>query len=138
MQIFYDINFFLKVIQQRSVLKVADNSGAKLVRCIKVLGGFNKRFACLGDLIVVSVIELRNKSKKTSKVIKGDVFRALVNKSKKSSKRKDGVNFFFDDNSCILINKQGNPVGTRVIGPIPKTLRKKKNLKFVSLCTGVV
>ena len=113
------------MIQQESILKVADNSGAKTVKCIKVLGGFKKRYASLGDIIVVSVQQLRNKSKKTSKVLKKGVFRALVIRTKKQSSRKDGSSFVLQENSVALINKQGNPIGTRIIGPIPKALKKK-------------
>jgi large subunit ribosomal protein L14 len=126
------------MIQQQTILKVADNSGAKTVKCIKVLGGFKKRYANLGDIIVVSVQQLRNKSKKTSKVLKGGVFRALVIRTKKSLKKKDGSSFILNENSVTLINKQGNPIGTRVLGPIPKTLKKKKFMKFISLSVGLV
>jgi len=126
------------MIQQQTILKVADNSGAKTVKCIKVLGGFKKRYANLGDIIVVSVQQLRNKSKKTSKVLKGGVFRALVIRTKKSFKKKDGSSFILNENSVTLINKQGNPIGTRVLGPIPKTLKKKKFMKFISLSVGLV
>jgi large subunit ribosomal protein L14 len=126
------------MIQQQTILKVADNSGAKTVKCIKVLGGFKKRYANLGDIIVVSVQQLRNKSKKTSKVLKGGVFRALVIRTKTQSKKKDGSSFVLSENSVTLINKQGNPIGTRVLGPIPKTLKKKKFHKFISLSVGLV
>ena len=126
------------MIQQQTILKVADNSGAKIVKCIKVLGGFKKRYANLGDIIVVSVQQLRNKSKKTSKVLKGGVFRALVIRTKKQFKKKDGSSFVLNENSVTLINKQGNPIGTRVLGPIPKTLKKKKFMKFISLSVGLV
>nr|YP_009144741.1 ribosomal protein L14 [Pseudo-nitzschia multiseries]AKJ77349.1 ribosomal protein L14 [Pseudo-nitzschia multiseries] len=115
------------MIQQQTILKVADNSGAKTVKCIKVLGGFKKRYANLGDIIVVSVQQLRNKSKKTSKVLKGGVFRALVVRTKTQYRKKDGSSFTLNENSVTLINKQGNPIGTRILGPIPKIL-KKKNL----------
>ena len=126
------------MIQQQTILKVADNSGAKTVKCIKVLGGFKKRYARLGDIIVVSVKELRNKSKKTSKIFKGGVFHALVIKTKSNYKKKDGSEFFLKENSVTLINKQGNPVGTRILGPMPKTLKKKKFMKFVSLSSGLI
>jgi|TARA_B110001452_G_scaffold24125_1_gene19128 large subunit ribosomal protein L14 len=126
------------MIQQQTVLKVADNSGAKIVKCIKVLGGFKKRYAYLGDMIVVSIQKLRNKSKKTSKVSKGGVFRALVIRTKTRCHKKDGSSFMLDENSVILISKQGNPIGTRVLGPIPKTLKKKKFIKFVSLSIGLI
>ena len=126
------------MIQQQTILKVADNSGAKTVKCVKVLGGFKKRYARLGDLIVVSVQQLRNKSKKTSKVLKGGVFRALVIRTKTSYKKQDGSSFLLSENSVTLLNKQGNPIGTRILGPIPKTLKKKKFMKFASLSVGLI
>ena len=126
------------MIQQKSILKVADNSGAKTVRCIKVLGGFKKRYAKLGDIIVVSVQQLRNKSKKTSKVLKGQVFRALIIRTKKNKQKKDGSFIILQENSVVLMNKQGNPIGTRIIGPIPSTLKKKKYTKFISLAGGLM
>jgi large subunit ribosomal protein L14 len=114
------------MIQHQTILKVADNSGAKTVKCIKVLGGFKKRYARLGDIVVVSVQQLRNKSKKTSKVLKGGVFRALVVRTRTQYKKRDGSSFALNENSVTLINKQGNPIGTRILGPIPKILKKKK------------
>ena len=126
------------MIQHQTILKVADNSGAKTVKCIKVLGGFKKRYARLGDIVVVSVQQLRNKSKKTSKVLKGGVFRALVIRTKIQYKKKDGSSFALNENSVTLINKQGNPIGTRILGPIPKILKKKKFMKFVSLSIGLI
>jgi large subunit ribosomal protein L14 len=125
------------MIQQKSILKVVDNSGAKTVRCIKVLGGFKKRYAQLGDIIVVSVQQLRNKSKKTSKVLKGHVFRALVIRTKTNKQKKDGFLTILQENSVVLINKQGNPIGTRIVGPISVALRKKKYTKFISLAGGL-
>ena len=89
-------------------------------------------------MIVVSIQKLRNKSKKTSKVSKGGVFRALVIRTKTRCHKKDGSSFMLDENSVILISKQGNPIGTRVLGPIPKTLKKKKFIKFVSLSIGLI
>lgn len=126
------------MIQSQTILKVADNSGAKTVKCVKILGGFQKRYAKLGDVIVVSVQQLRNKSKKTSKVLKGGVFWALVIRTKTQYKRKDGSFFLLSENSVALINKQGNPIGTRILGPIPKTLKKKKFMKFISLSVGLI
>jgi large subunit ribosomal protein L14 len=126
------------MIQQQTILKVADNSGAKTVKCVKVLGGFKKRYARLGDIIVVSVQQLRNKSKKTSKVLKGGVFRALVIRTKISYRKRDGSSFLLSENSVTLLNKQGNPIGTRILGPIPKTLKKKKFMKFASLSVGLI
>jgi large subunit ribosomal protein L14 len=126
------------MIQQQTVLKVADNSGAKTVQCIKVLGGFKKRYAKIGDIIVVSVKQLRNKSKKTSKVVKGRVFHALVIKTKVKYKKKDGSTFFLQENSVTLISKQGIPIGTRILGPIPKILKKKIFMKFINIANGLI
>lgn len=126
------------MIQQETILKVADNSGAKTVKCIKVLGGFKKRYANLGDVIVVSVQQLRNKAKSTSKVLKGSVFRALVVRTKKRCKKKDGSLFFMEGNAVALISKQGNPIGTRLLSPLPKILKKKKFMKFISLSLGLI
>jgi large subunit ribosomal protein L14 len=126
------------MIQQQTILKVADNSGAKTVQCIKVLGGFKKRYARIGDIIVVSIKQLRNKAKKTSKVIKGGVFHALVIKTKVKYKKKDGSTFFLQENSVTLINKQGIPIGTRILGPIPKVLKKKIFMKFINIANGLV
>lgn len=128
------------MIQQQTILKVADNSGAKTVKCIKVLGGFQKRYAKLGNIIVVSVQKLRKKSKKTSKVKKGGVYKALIIKTKAKQKKKDGSTIYFntDKNSVILINKKGNPIATRITEPIPYILRKKKLTKFISISTGLI
>jgi large subunit ribosomal protein L14 len=126
------------MIQQETILKVSDNSGAKTVKCIKVLGGYQKRYARLGDLIVVSVQQLRNKAKKTSKVLKGGVFRALIIRTKTKYKKQDGSILCLTENSVVLINKQGNPVGTRILGPIPKVLKKKKLAKLTSLSVGLI
>ena len=126
------------MIQQETILKVVDNSGAKIAKCIKVLGGFKKRYANLGDTIVISVQQLRNKSKSTSKVLKGGVFRALVIRTKKRYKKRDGSVFLLNENAVVLINKQGNPIGTRILGPVSKILKKKKFMKFVSLSIGLI
>lgn len=126
------------MIQQQTILKVSDNSGAKTVRCIKVLGGFKKKHASLGDVIVVSVQKLRNKLKKTSKVKKKEIYRALLIRTKVNSKKKNGFYVKFQENSVALINKQGNPVGTRIIGPITKTLKKKQLQKFISISNGLI
>ena len=126
------------MIQPQTILKVADNSGAKTVKCIKVLGGFKKRYASLGDMIVVSVQQLRNKSKKTSKVLKGGVFRALVIRTKIQCTKRDGSSFTLNENAVTLVNKQGNPIGTRILGPIPRILKKKKFTKFTSLSSGLI
>jgi large subunit ribosomal protein L14 len=126
------------MIQQQTILKVADNSGAKNLKCIKVLGGYKKKIARAGDLIVVSIKELRNKSKKLSKVKKGEVYKALVLKTKTKQKNKDGSLFFFDTNSACLINKQQKPFGSRILTPIPKKFKKGKFSKFSNIAIGTV
>jgi len=126
------------MIQQQTILKVADNSGAKTVKCIKVLGGYKKKFAKLGDVIVVSVQNLRNKSKITSKVNKGDVCKALILRTKKKFNIKDGSSVIFQENSVSLINKQNKLIGTRITGPLPKLLKKGKFNKFTSISSGFV
>nr|UDP55446.1 ribosomal protein L14 [Schizostauron trachyderma] len=125
------------MIQQQTILKVSDNSGAKTVKCIKILGGSKKKYAILGETVVVSVQQLRNKSKKTSKVKKKEIYRALIIKTKTKYSKKDGSKISFSTNSVALMNKQGNPVGTRIIGLIPKILKKKKFQKFISLSAGL-
>lgn len=126
------------MIQQNTIIKVSDNSGAKTVRCIKVLGGFKKKTAKFGDIIVVSIQQLRNQLKTLSKVKKKDVYQALIIKTKKKLKKKNGFSDMFFENSVILMNKQGNPVGTRVIGPISRALRKKTHQKIMSIATGLI
>ena len=126
------------MIQPQTILKVADNSGAKTVKCIKILGGFKKRTAKLGDIIIVSIQKLRNKSKKTSKVKKREVYKALIIKTKIPQNRANGLNFKFTDNSVVLINKQNNPIGTRIIGPIPRILQKKPLQKITTIAAGFV
>jgi len=126
------------MIQPQTILKVADNSGAKLVKCIKVLNGFNRRFAVLGDIIVVSIQKLRNKSRSSSKVQKGEVHKAFIIRTKQKTIKKDGTAIFFQSNAISLINKQGKPIASRIIGPIPKNLKKSKFLKLVTLSSGFV
>lgn len=131
------------MVQQQTILQVADNSGAKTVKCIKILGGYKKKYAKIGDLIVVSIQELRNKAKLLSKVKKGEVYKALIIKTKKKLKKKDGtVNFYnkktINSNAVVLINKKGNPVATRITEPISLTLKKKQFMKFISLSTGLL
>lgn len=120
------------MIQQQTILQVTDNSGAKTAKCIKVLGGHKKKYAKLGDVIIVSIKELRNKAKFLSKVKKGGVYKALVIKVKKIINKKDGSTILFNKNtlyynSVTLINKKGLPIATRINEPIPLKL-KKKNL----------
>jgi len=122
------------MIQHMSELYVADNSGAKRLRCIKVLGGSRRRYASIGDIVVVSVKEAMPRSK----VKKGDVKKAVIVRTKKSIKRSDGSTIRFDDNSAVLINEQGEPVGTRIFGPVARELRGKKFMKIISLAPEVL
>ncbi|MEA2102141.1 MAG: 50S ribosomal protein L14 [Thermodesulfobacteriota bacterium] len=122
------------MIQMQTRLKVADNSGAKEVVCIKVLGGSKRRYAFLGDVIVVTVKD----AIPNSKVKKGDVVSAVVVRTKKASKRKDGSTIRFDDNSAVIINVQKEPVGTRIFGPVARELRARKFMKIVSLAPEVI
>lgn len=126
------------MIQQQTTLKVSDNSGAKTVKCIKVPGGFKKKNAKIGDIIIVSVQKLRNKTKWASKVKKKEIYKALVVRTKLINNKKTGTTLKFNENAVVLINKQGNPIGTRIIGPIPKTLQKKAFQKFISLASGLI
>ena len=126
------------MIQEQTILKVHDNSGAKQVKCIKVLNGFKSKLAKQGDIIVVSILSLRNKFKHTSKVKKGEIYKALLLKTNSVYTSKTGVKYFFKDNSVCLLNKQGKPLGTRIIGSITKNLKKHKWLKLVSLSSGLI
>ena len=122
------------MIQQQSELDVADNSGAKRVECIKVLGGSRRRYAGLGDVIVVSVRE----ALPTSKVKKGEVTRAVVVRTTREYRRNDGTYIKFDANSAVLINKDKEPLGTRIFGPVARELRAKKFMKIISLAPEVL
>ncbi len=122
------------MIQMSSVLDVADNSGAKKVYCIKVLGGSRRRYASVGDIIVVSVRE----AIPNSKVKKGDVARAVVVRTAKQIARPDGSAIRFDGNSAVLINKENEPIGTRIFGPVARELRAKRFMKIVSLAPEVL
>lgn len=126
------------MIQQRTILKVSDNSGAKRVRCLKILGGFKKKYSILGDIIVVSVQQLKNKLKKTSKIKKKEIYKALIIKTKVKLRKKTGYENFFKKNSIVLINKQSNPIGTRILGALPECLKKNKLQKFISISAGLV
>ena len=126
------------MIQQQTILKVSDNSGAKSVKCIKVLNGFNRRFAVLSDIIIVSVKKLRNKARAISKVQKGEIYKAIIIRTKKKIVKKDGTVTFFKNNAVSLLNKQGKPIATRVMGPVHKKLKKKKNLKLATLSSGFI
>ena len=122
------------MIQQESVLDVADNSGARRVQCIKVLGGTRRRYASLGDVIVVAVQE----ALPNGKVKKGEVAKAVIVRTKREVGRADGSYIKFDTNSAVLINAQGEPIGTRIFGPVARELRGKKFMKIISLATEVV
>jgi large subunit ribosomal protein L14 len=122
------------MIQTESVLEVADNSGAKKVYCIKVLGGSKRRYASIGDVIVVSIRE----AMPNGKVKKGDVARAVIVRTAKEIRRKDGTYIRFDENSAVLINPQGEPIGTRIFGPVARELRAKNYMKIVSLAPEVL
>jgi large subunit ribosomal protein L14 len=122
------------MIQVESTLEVADNSGAKKVACIKVLGGSKRRYASVGDIIVVSVKE----AMPHSKVKKGDVMKAVVVRTKKEIRRVDGTYIKFDSNAAVVLNKQGEPVGTRIFGPVARELRGKGYMKIVSLAPEVL
>ena len=122
------------MIQQESILKVADNSGARKVMCIRVLGGSRRRYATVGDVIVASVKE----ALPNSKVKKGDVVRAVVVRTKKEIRRPDGTYLRFDENSAVIINPQMEPVGTRVFGPVARELRAKRFMKIISLAPEVL
>lgn len=124
------------MIQQQTILKVADNSGAKTVKCIKVLGGFKRKVAFLGDLIIVSIQHLRNKSRNTSKVTKGEVHKALIVRTKKKINKNDGSFYLFSENAVSLINKQNKPIASRLTGPLPKKLRLNKFLKLASISSS--
>ncbi len=122
------------MIQMQTKLKVADNSGAKTVFCIKVLGGTRKKYAGVGDLIVVSVRE----ALPASKVKKGEVHRAVVVRTRKEIRRSDGSYIKFDNNSAVLLNQQHEPIGTRIFGPVARELRAKNFMKIISLAPEVV
>ena len=117
------------MIQMQTMLAVADNSGAKKVRCIKVLGGSKRRYAGLGDIIVCAVQE----AQPNGNIKKGDVVRCVVVRTKKEVRRADGSYIKFDQNACVVINADGAPKGTRIFGPVARELRDKKYMKIVSL-----
>ena len=122
------------MIQVESTLQVADNSGAKKVACIKVLGGSHRRYASVGDIVVVSIKE----AIPHSKVKKGDVMKAVIVRTAKELRRTDGTYIKFDTNAAVLLTKQGEPVGTRIFGPVARELRAKNFMKIVSLAPEVL
>jgi large subunit ribosomal protein L14 len=122
------------MIQVESKLRVADNSGAKVVQCIKVLGGTRRRYATVGDVIVVAVKQAIPGG--TAK--KGDVAKAVIVRTKKEVGRPDGSYIRFDENAAVLINAQGEPIGTRIFGPVARELREKQYMKIVSMAPEVL
>ena len=122
------------MIQMQTVLDVADNSGAKVVRCIKVLGGSRRRYATLGDVIVVSV----QKSLPGSSVKAGSVVKGVIVRTKKAARRDDGSYVRFDRNALVLVDNDNNPRGTRIFGAVARELRERKFMKIVSLASEVV
>jgi large subunit ribosomal protein L14 len=122
------------MIQMQTNLDVADNSGARRVQCIKVLGGSHRRTATVGDIIVVSVKEAIPRGR----VKKGDVHQAVIVRTAKEIRRPDGSAIRFDRNAAVLINKQGEPIGTRIFGPVTRELRARKFMKIVSLAPEVI
>lgn len=122
------------MIQAETQLNAADNSGAKRLYCIKVLGGTRKRYATVGDIIVVSVKE----AIPNAKVKKGDVLRAVVVRTRKEVRRPDGTYIKFDDNSAVLINAAKEPIGTRIFGPVARELRARQFMKIISLAPEVL
>ncbi len=122
------------MIQMQTILGVADNSGARKVQCIKVLGGSNRKTASIGDVIVVSVKEAIPRGR----VKKGEIHRALVVRTAKEIRRPDGSAIRFDRNAAVLITTQGEPIGTRIFGPVTRELRAKRYLKIISLAPEVL
>ena len=122
------------MIQMQTNLDVADNSGARRVQCIKVLGGSHRTIATVGDVIVVSIKEAIPRGR----VKKGDVHRAVIVRTAKEIRRTDGTAIRFDTNAAVLINKQGEPIGTRIFGPVTRELRGKKFMKIISLAPEVL
>ena len=122
------------MIQMQTNLDVADNSGARRIQCIKVLGGSGRKIARIGDVIIVSIKEAIPRGK----VKKGDVYRAVIVRTSKEIKRVDGTAIRFDKNAAVLLNKQNEPIGTRIFGPVTRELRSKKFMKIVSLAPEVI
>jgi len=122
------------MIQMQSYLEVADNSGAKEVMCIKVLGGSKRKYASIGDVIVVSIKEAIPRGR----VKKGDVMKAVVVRTAKDIRRADGSVIRFDNNAAVLIDNKKEPIGTRIFGPVPRELRAKNHMKIISLAPEVL
>ena len=122
------------MIQQESLLSVTDNSGAKEILCIRVVGSTGKRYASLGDVIIATV----KKANVSGNVNKSDIVKAVVVRTKRKKRRADGTVISFDDNAAVIIGEDGNPKGTRIFGPIPRELREKNFMKIISLAKEVI
>ena len=122
------------MIQMQSNLYVADNSGARRIQCIKILGGSKRRFASIGDIIVVSIKDAIPRGK----VKKGEIFKAVIVRTKKDFNRIDGTSIRFDKNAAVLLDKQEEPIATRIFGPVTRELRTKKFMKIISLAPEVL
>lgn len=122
------------MIQQESILRIADNTGAKTALCIRVLGGSGRRYAGVGDVIVATVKD----AIPNAGIKKGEVIQAVVVRTAKETRRRDGTYIRFDDNAAVIINPQGEPRGTRIFGPVGRELREKKYMKIVSLAPEVL
>lgn len=122
------------MIQMQTRLDVADNSGARELQCVKVLGGSKRKYASVGDIIVVSIKDAMPRGK----VKKGDVHRAVIVRTKQALRRQDGSEISFDTNAAVLINKQGEPIGTRIFGPVTRELRSAGFMKIISLAPEVL
>ena len=122
------------MIQMQSHLFVADNSGARKIQCIKILGGSKRRFASIGDIIIVSIKDVIPRAK----VKKGEIFKAVVVRTKKDFKRLDGSRIRFDNNAAVIVDEKGEPIGTRIFGPVTKELRSKGQTKIISLAPEVL
>ncbi|WP_343190255.1 50S ribosomal protein L14 [Buchnera aphidicola (Mollitrichosiphum nigrofasciatum)] len=122
------------MIQEHTILNVADNSGAKIVMCIKVLGGSKRRYAGIGDVIKVAVKEAIPRGK----VKKGEVLKAIIVRTKKGIRRFDGSIIRFDNNACVILNNTDQPIGTRIFGPVTRELRTEKFMKIISLAPEVL
>ena len=122
------------MIQAQSILEVADNSGGKRIMCIRVLGGSNRKYGSVGDIIVASVKE----AIPNSKIKKGTVVKAVIVRTKREIRRKDGTTVKFDENSAVIVNEFNEPIGTRIFGPVARELRARKFMKIISLAPEVV
>jgi len=126
------------MIQSGTNINVIDNSGAKIASCIKVISGYKRRYACIGDIITITIKSLRSKRRAFSKTKKGEIYKAVVIRTKSLKKNFSGDKLGFFENSIVLLNKQNKFLGTRVFGSVPKSFRNTKFLKIASLSSGLV